>query len=97
MHLHFFIFVQLYFYYFQITVVIFFYLCYNYILREELIYNEKGCVCTMKNFSIINACSDFGVHVDGAKLGLETISKDIKKLKLIKNIKFLYITCRRSK
>lgn len=36
----------------------------------------------MKKYSIINACSDFGVHVNGAKLGPETISKDIKEIEL---------------
>ena len=36
----------------------------------------------MKNFSIINACSDFGVHVNGAKFGPEAISKDVQETEL---------------
>jgi arginase len=44
----------------------------------------------MKNFSIINACSDFGVHVDGAKLGPEKISKDIKETEVNKKISNFY-------
>ena len=86
----FFYFCSTIFYYFSNYGCYFFYLCYNYILREELIYNEKGCVCTMKNFSIINACSDFGVHVDGAKLGPEKISKDIKETEVNKKISNFY-------
>lgn len=44
----------------------------------------------MKKYSIINACSDFGVHVNGAKLGPETISKDIKEIELGKKISNFY-------
>ena len=36
----------------------------------------------MKNFSIISACSDFGVHVNGAKFGPEAISKDVQETEL---------------
>lgn len=36
----------------------------------------------MKKYSIVNACSDFGVHVNGAKLGPEAIAKDIKETEL---------------
>lgn len=44
----------------------------------------------MKKYSIINACSDFGVHVNGAKLGPETISKDIKEIELGTKISNFY-------
>lgn len=44
----------------------------------------------MKNFSIINACSDFGVHVNGAKLGPEAISKDLKESEIVKKISNFY-------
>lgn len=44
----------------------------------------------MKNFSIINACSDFGVHINGAKLGPEAISKDLKESEIVKKISNFY-------
>ena len=44
----------------------------------------------MKKYSIINACSDFGVHVNGAKLGPEEISKDVKEVELGKKISNFY-------
>lgn len=44
----------------------------------------------MKNFSIINACSDFGVHINGAKLGPEAISKKIKEFDNSKKISNFY-------
>lgn len=44
----------------------------------------------MKKFSIINACSDFGVHINGAKLGPEAISKDIQEIELGKKISNFY-------
>ncbi len=44
----------------------------------------------MKNYSIINACSDFGVHVNGAKFGPEAISKDIQENEIGKKISNYY-------
>lgn len=44
----------------------------------------------MKKYSIINACSDFGVHINGAKLGPEEISKDVKEVELGKKISNFY-------
>lgn len=44
----------------------------------------------MKKYSIINACSDFGVHVNGAKFGPEAISKDIQEVELGKKISNFY-------
>lgn len=36
----------------------------------------------MKNINIIGACSDFGVHVDGSRLGPETLEKNINSNKI---------------
>ncbi len=44
----------------------------------------------MKKYSIINAGSDFGVHINGAKLGPEEISKDVKEVELGKKISNFY-------
>lgn len=44
----------------------------------------------MKNYSIINACSDFGVHVNGTKFGPEAISKDIQENEIGKKISNYY-------
>lgn len=42
----------------------------------------------MKNIDIIGACSDLGVHVNGARLGPERLEKNInKKVHEIINIK----------
>ncbi len=44
----------------------------------------------MKKYSIINACSDFGVHVNGAKFGPEAISNNVKEIELGKKISNFY-------
>ena len=36
----------------------------------------------MKNINIIGACSDFGVHVDGSRLGPETLEKNINPIEI---------------
>ena len=43
----------------------------------------------MQNIDIIGACSDLGVHVDGAKLGPEILEKKLnqKNINKIINIK----------
>lgn len=44
----------------------------------------------MKKYSIVNACSDFGVNVNGTKLGPEAISKDIQEIELSQKISNFY-------
>ena len=36
----------------------------------------------MRKIAIINACTDLGVHVDGAKLGAKMLTQDLKSSKI---------------